>query len=374
MLRYGGGESGDKLNTEFEQLLEHSRELAKTAVPENTVKAYSSDFKIFIEWCDSHGLESLPATVPTIAAYVAQCARRELSMSTVSRYLTVISKTHELAQFPNPTKDPMVTEAVKGYRRERGTEKKRVKPLLFEQLTRIVEQLGTSIKGLRDSAILTVGWMGALRRSEIVALMRDDIESVSEGLVVHVRRSKTDQEGKGRKIGIPFGTDRFCPVTIIRRWYTIAQIEQGPLFFGVYRGASAKMFSTKNFPRRKLNDRTVAEIVKQSLELAGYDSVGYSGHSLRAGFCTSAASCGVPEHVIMRHTGHRSDAVMRGYIREGELFTTNPLLAVLGTAPVLPITPEILPHQEHSPEAGENLLPAHESTPPEAGEETAQSS
>lgn len=365
MLRYGGGESGDKLNTEFEQLLEQSRELAKTAIPENTVKAYSSDFKIFVAWCNSHGLESLPATVPTVAAYVAQCKQRRLTMSTLSRYLTVISKTHELGGFSNPTKDPMVTEAVRGYRRERGSAKQRVKPLLIEQLVRCVDQLGTSIKGMRDAAILTIGWMAALRRSEIVSLMREDLESVSEGLIVQVRRSKTDQEGQGRTVGIPFGTEKFCPVTVIRRWYTVAQIDHGPLFFGVYRGSNQKIFATKFVPRKRLNDRTVAEVVKSSLELAGYDALGYSGHSLRAGFCTSAASCGIPEHAIMKHTGHKSEAVMRGYIRDGELFTTNPLLAVLGISPAPPIMPGILHRQDSLPEAGENLLPAHESVPPE---------
>lgn len=353
------------MNTDFEKLLEQSRELAESSIPENTVKAYSSDFGIFIKWCKHHGISSLPATIPTVAAYIAECKRRRLSMSTVNRYLTVISKTHELAGQPNPTKDPMVTEAVKGYRRERGTAPKRVKPLLLEQLIRICEQLGTSIKGMRDAAILTVGWMAALRRSEISALTRDDVESVPEGLVIHVRKSKTDQDGAGRKVGIPFGTDEFCPVKIIRRWYVVAQINEGPLFFGVYRGASKKMFSTKFKPRKALNDRTIAEIVKKSLELAGYDSEGFSGHSLRAGFCTSAGAAGVPEHMIMRHTGHRSEKIMRGYIRDGELFTVNPLLTVLGLAHGPLITADTPRSPSSNPEVDGKQLPAHEESVPE---------
>ena len=354
------------MTSEFERLLEQSRELAKNTVSENTKRSYSSDFGIFEKWCDENDLVSLPATIPTIAAYVAACKERRLKTATVERYLSSISQAHELSGYDNPTVDPMVRETMKGYRRERGTAQNRVKPLLLEQLIRITEQLGTSIKGMRDAAILTVGWMAALRRSEISALTRDDIESVTEGLIVHVRRSKTDQEGAGRSVGIPFGTDRFCPVAIIRRWYTVAQIDDGPLFFGVYRGANKKMFSTKFKPRKALNDRTIAEVVKKSLDLAGYDSVGYSGHSLRAGFCTSAGSAGVPEHMIMRHTGHRSERVMRGYIRDGELFTTNPLVTLLGLAPGPRVAPEIHQYLESNQVEASRKLLAHEVSDPES--------
>lgn len=365
------------MKTEFEQLLEQSRQLAENgAVAENTKKAYSSDFQIFDQWCESLGLSSLPSNPPTIAAYISECKRRDLAASTVGRYLTAISQAHQLSGHLSPTTDKMVTATMQGYRRERGTAQRHVKPLLFEQLVRCVDQLGANIKGLRDAAILTIGWMCALRRSEISELDRSDVESVSEGLVVNVRRSKTDQEGEGRKIGIPFGNDKFCPVTVIRRWYTVAQITEGPLFFGVYRGSREKMFSTKLKPRKRINGRWIAEIIKTALEQAGYDSKGYSGHSLRAGFCTSAASSGVPEHLIMRHTGHRSERVMRGYIRDGEMFVTNPLLAVLGIAPVPRAEHETHLRQDSSPEEAENLLPVHESEYDslEAAEGTAQSS
>lgn len=322
----------DEPKQEFEKLLEQSRELAENTKAENTKAAYASDFGIFVKWCSGHGLSALPSDAPTLSAYIAECRERELKVSTVTRYLSAISQAHKLAGHPSPTLDPRVREVAKGFRRVRGSAPRQVKPLLLEQLIRIVEQLGISIRGLRDSAILTIGFMAALRRSEISALEREHLESVPEGLILTLPHSKTDQEGLGRKIGIPFGNDRFCPVAVIRRWYTQAQIDSGPLFFGVYRGADQKIFLERR-ERRPLCDRQVAQIVKRSLELAGYDSAGYSGHSLRAGFCTSAGAAGIPEHAIMRHTGHRSERVMRGYIRDGELFTTNPLLALLDCAP-----------------------------------------
>lgn len=355
---------------EFDRLLEQSRRLAKSEKSDATQKAYISDFTIFSNWCQERLVTAIPATVETIAAYVADCREREIAASTLTRYLTSISQAHQLAGFDSPTNNGQVRAVVKGFKRECGTAQRKAKPLSFEQLIRVVNALGSSIKGMRDAALLTVGWMAALRRSEIVALNRDDIESVDQGLVVHVRSSKTDQESEGYSIGIPFGSDKFCPVNVIRRWYTVAQIESGPLFFGVYRGASAKMFATKLKPRKALNDRAVVDIIRSSLEQAGYDSRGYSGHSLRAGFVTAIAALGVPSYAIRRHTRHRSQKVLEGYIRDGTLFTTNPLSLLLAPNPALQQEPAIVPNREPSFEvSGDPLsLPAHgeaEETAPE---------
>jgi len=324
-----GGIAVDK-KKEFEELLEESRQLSDKASAGSTKRAYLGDFDIFDNWAREFGESSLPAKPETVQAYIAECVRRDLAVSTLARYLTSISRAHKLAKLPNPTIDQNVRDTMAGYRRDKGAAQKRARPLMYEQLVRVVQQLGTSIQGLRDAAILTIGWCCALRRSEIVALNREDIESVSEGLVVRIRRSKTDQEKKGRSIGIPFGTDKFCPVAVIRRWYTVAQITRGPLFIPTFRGSNRKMFITSKRRDKALTDRWISEIVKRSLENAGYDSDGYSGHSLRAGFCTQAATQAVPEWAIMAHTGHRSQAVMQGYIREGSLFGANPLFVVLG--------------------------------------------
>jgi len=317
---------------ELEQLLEQSRELAKKSLSESTLHAYDIDFRIFEDWALEHGVSSLPACSSTIEAYIAACRSRDVAVSTLSRYLTSIRKKHAKAGSPNPTNSEGIKATIRGYRRVKGLAQKQAKPIAFDQLVRMVEQCGSSIKGLRDAAILTVGWCGALRRSEIVALNREDIDSVPEGIVLKIRSSKTDQEKKGRSIGIPFGSDRFCPVQIIRRWYTVAQIAKGPLFPAIFRGADKKIFATFKRRDRGLSDGWIAKIVKACLEQAGYDSRGFSGHSLRAGFCTQAAKAGVPEWAIMNHTGHTSERTLHGYIREGELFSSNPLSVVLGTS------------------------------------------
>lgn len=318
--------------TDFETLLETSRKMAEESKSSSTRRAYAIDFGLFIDFCHGLGVPSLPACPETVAAYLSDCFSRKLAVSTVSRYLTSISQAHKLSSAPNPVDSPQVKSVLSGYRRERGIAPSKVRPITLEQLRRCVSRLGTSIMGLRDAAILTIGWSAALRRSEISALKRSDVESVPEGLVIHVRRSKTDQEGIGRSIGIPFGSDEFCPVAVIRRWYIQAQIDDGPLFFPLYRGANTKWFIPRG-NHKKLGDRSIANIVKKSLELSGYDSVGYSGHSLRSGFCTAAARAGIPEYSIMAHTGHRSERVMRGYIREGSLFRTNPLSVLFGPGP-----------------------------------------
>jgi site-specific recombinase XerD len=318
----------------IDDLLARSRELAEQTKSPATKKAYASDLGTFIRWCSGRHVMSLPAIPETIAAYIVDCERNGLAISSLSRALCAISQAHKLAGHGSPTSDPRVREVLKGLRRKKGTAQNRAKPLVLEQLVRVLSKLGPSIIDLRDKALLAIGWSCALRRSEIVALKRKDVESVVDGLVVNIRRSKTDQEGEGRKIGIPFGGEDFCPVEIIRRWLTIAQISEPerPIFFPVYRGSRSCLFVRRK-TEEQLSDRSVSLIVKRALETAGYDAAGYSGHSLRAGFCTSAAASGVPEHEIMSHTGHKSSKIMRGYIREGSLFAVNPLNILLAPAP-----------------------------------------
>lgn len=342
---------------EFEALLEESRKLAEKSSALATRKAYLGDFGIFEDWAKGFEKSALPAEPQTVDAYIAACKQRDLTVSTIARYLTSISLAHQLANHADPTKDPQVKKTMEGYRREKGTAPKRAKPLMYDQLVRIVERLGTSIQGMRDAAIITVGWCCALRRSEVAALNREDFESVPEGLVVRIRESKTDQQKKGRSIGIPFGSDKFCPVAVIRRWYTVSQIKRGPLFIPCFRGSDRKMFFTGRRSERSLAGRWVSEIVKRGLENAGYDSDGYSGHSLRAGFCTQAAKQAVPEWAIMAHTGHRSRKVMEGYIREGSLFAANPLFVVLGlVAAQAQVSPALLPTTDREALAVEPAL------------------
>lgn len=313
----------------IEDLLKRAEELAAKKSAPATKISYQKALSAFIRWCQKRGVTSLPATAETIAAYIVYESERGIAVSSLELALSAISQSHKLSGYPSPTSDGRIRDELKGLRRDKGTEQRRANPLMLEQLERIVSQLGPITRDLRDAALLTVGWMCALRRSEIVALRRGDIESVTEGLIVRIRKSKTDQEAKGRSIGIPFGSESFCPVRIIRRWITAASIKDPdePLFFRLFRGEGEMFLKRKT--QRPLNSRSVNMILCRVMELAGYDSAGFSGHSLRAGFCTSAARAGIQEKAIMLHTGHESVKVMHGYIREGTIFTMNPLNTLL---------------------------------------------
>jgi integrase len=174
---------------------------------------------------------------------------------------------------------------------------------------------GTRV-GLRDRAVLLLGFAGAFRRAELVSLDVADLEFSSAGLIVTLRVSKTDQEKSGRRIGIPFGSaENTCPVRALREWLETARIVDGPIFRPMDRFYRVQ-------PTR-LSDKAVALIVKRRAKAVGLDPARYAGHSLRAGLATSAAAAGASERVIMSQTGHRSADMVRRYIREGSLFREN---------------------------------------------------
>jgi integrase len=164
---------------------------------------------------------------------------------------------------------------------------------------------------LRDRALLLLGFAGAFRRSELVALDVADIEEVAEGLRVTIRKAKTDQEGHGAVIAIVRG-EIACPVAALRAWLDAAAISDGPIFRPVRRGGHVQ-------PAR-LTDRSLANIVKAHAERAGLDPALFSGHSLRAGFLTSAAKRGASLFKMMATSRHRSTDTLAGYVRDQEIF------------------------------------------------------
>ena len=171
------------------------------------------------------------------------------------------------------------------------------------------------LKDLRDRALLLVGFAGGLRRSELAAINLIDFERVGEGIILTIRRSKTDQDGVGRKIGIPFGRTIHRPVKALENWLSTARIESGPVFRPVDRHGRVSV--------GRLSDEAVSLILRHRMAAAGFDFTGYSGHSLRAGFATSATRAGVSTFRIRQQTGHASDAMLSRYVREGELFLGN---------------------------------------------------
>jgi integrase len=293
----------------------NAREYAEQAVARSTRRAYRSDWKAFEGWCQAHALHALPALPGTLVAYLGDEASR-LSVATLGRRLTTISQAHKSQGFDSPTSKPEVRLVMAGIRRTKGTAQAAKAAILTQDLRHMVAALPATTVGLRDRALLLLGFAGALRRSELVALDLRDLEFTSEGIAVTIRRSKSDQEGEGRTVGIPRGRCLgTCPVEAVQRWLELAGIKDGPVFHRVSRGGRVL--------GGRLSAQTVALVVKRSVKVVGLDSKNFAGHSLRSGLATSAAAAGASEREIMDQTGHRSLIVARRYIRRGSLFKNN---------------------------------------------------
>jgi integrase len=291
------------------------QEYCRASLAENTRKAYLSDLDHFTAW---GGL--IPAGQETVAAYLADHAEK-LSVATLVRRTASISKAHEARNFQNPCRSELVRATMRGIKRRFGYAQNQAQALIREDLFLALDAMGDSAKDARDRALLLIGFAGGFRRSEIVGLDVADIEIVRQGLIVHLRRSKTDQMGAGRRVGIPLGRTRFCPVSAIECWLKISGITSGPIFRPVDRHGHVS--------KDRLSGDAVSILVKERVAEAGLNASGYSGHSLRAGFATSAAQAGVSMLKIKAQTGHASDAMLARYVRDGELFSGNAAGALL---------------------------------------------
>jgi site-specific recombinase XerD len=299
------------------RLAEQAQEFAAAAKAGNTVRAYAADWNDFRQWCEAHALPSLPAEPGTVALYLTDRAAT-LKTSSLARRLTTISRAHQAAGYPSPAamQHAVVSEVWKGIKRTKGTAEVGKTPFLTADLRVVMEQLPAGLLGFRDRALLLVGFAGGFRRSELAGLTVEDLRETPEGIAIRLGRSKTDQEGQGRRVALPYGSDpQTCPVRVLRAWLEAARITAGPLF----RGVDQFGFVSET----KLHPDSVGFIVKRAVGNAGLDAMEYAGHSLRAGLATQAAMNGASELAIMKQTGHRSLATVRKYIREGSLFRDN---------------------------------------------------
>ena len=294
---------------------DRARDYLSHAKAPNTLRAYDADWRHFRAWCRARGDAPLPAAPFTVSLYLAELADT-VRVSTLTRRISAISQAHQLASHPSPTGDAMVRTMMAGIRRAKGTAERGKKPIVTEDLRRIVERLPDSLQGVRGRALLVVGFAGASRRSELVGLAVADLEFNREGLVVTVRRSKMNQEGQGRRVGIPYGSHpETCPVRAMQNWVDVLDVTAGPLFRRIDRHG--------HIGAARLSDKAVALIVKRCAGAAGLASADLAGHSLRSGLATAAAAAGVSERAIMAQTGHRSVATLRKYTQGGSLFFEN---------------------------------------------------
>ena len=301
---------------ELAPAVERARAYAGQAKAPNTLRAYNADWRDFAAWCAAANLTPMPADPETVGLYLGDLAAAGRKASTLERRLSAIAQAHKLAGHPSPTGHPAVRAVWAGIRRVHGSAQEGKAPALAADMRAMVGALPPGLGGVRDRALLLLGFAGAFRRSELVGLDAGDVAPTREGLVVTLRRSKTDQAGEGRRVGIPAGQHAAtCPAQALKAWTTMAGIAEGPLFRPVDRRGVVG-------PGR-LSDRAVALVVKRAALAAGLDPDRYAGHSLRAGLATSAAAAGASERSIMDQTGHRSVAMVRRYIREGSLFRDN---------------------------------------------------
>ena len=308
--------------TDIKALQEETLLNLQNSKANNTVRAYKSDFKDFELFCAQNGFKSLPSGPKIVSLYLTHLSTKEAKISTLKRRLVSIGVIHKLKGHYLDTKHPAIIENIMGIKRRKGSIQLSKKPILINSLKQIInaidEQDKEKIKKFRDRSIILIGFSGGFRRNEIVSLDYDDLDFVSEGLKINLRKSKTDQFGEGFTKALPyFDNSQYCPVVSLKKWIEISKITSGALFRRFSRGS--------RLLENRLTDQTVALLIKEYLKLTGIDSKNYSGHSLRSGFATSAAESGVEERSIMAMTGHKSTEMVRRYIKEANLFKNNAL-------------------------------------------------
>ncbi|MDC3187399.1 tyrosine-type recombinase/integrase [Candidatus Pelagibacter sp.] len=294
----------------------------KSSKANNTIRAYKSDFNDFELFCIKNEFKSLPTDPKIISLYITYLSKKDAKMSTLKRRIVSIGVIHKMKGHYLDTKHPAIIENIMGIKRRKGSIQKGKKPLLINNLKKIInvidENIKNEIKRLRDRSIILIGFSGGFRRNEIVSLDYNDLDFMQDGLKITLRRSKTDQFGEGLIKGLPyFDNTQYCPVISISKWLEISKINSGPLFRRFKKGLGLS--------DNRLTDQTVALLIKEYLNLAGIDNKNYSGHSLRSGFATSAAESGAEERNIMAMTGHKSTEMVRRYIKEANLFKNNAL-------------------------------------------------
>jgi site-specific recombinase XerD len=285
----------------------------------NTRVGYACDWRRFSAWCAAAGRASLPASTDTVSLYVTHELERGLRVATVARKVAAIAFHHRQSGHEPPIGGD-VRAVVGGARRERLERPAGKAAVTVEQLVEIERRMcGDDAATVRDRAILFFGFASAMRRSELAALDLADVALTRQGVAVLLRRSKTDQVGKGRELGIPPAAREraLCPVRALRAWLRVRGQRRGPLFVAVSRGGQPLL-------DRRLDSQVYAEVVQRAVASIGLDPRAYGAHSLRAGFVTAAGLAGANPLEIMKRTGHKRMEMVERYCRPG-LFASDPL-------------------------------------------------
>lgn len=339
--------SNAELAKHHDKLDEMARQNFNNAKADNTKKSYKSDWQDFEEWCKLNNFQSMPATIQIVIRYLTDRAYHSwtrliskrvgrgknmrimkvpvtfqpLKPSSIERKLSAISKAHQYAGHRFDRKNVILTETLNGIKREKGVAQERKNPILSDDIKAMSQSL-SGISGVRDKAIILIGFTGAFRRSEIVSLQLSDLTEVKGGFDVTLRFSKTDQMGEGKIKAIPYGDNpETCPVKAIKAWLDEmkkADITDGPLFRPIdqYGQIRSTAIEDKNGEKKikGICAASIALIIKRNEHLKDTADK-FGGHSLRAGFCTQAALNGVPDSIGMLQSGHKDANSYNKYVR-----------------------------------------------------------
>ncbi len=302
------------------------KELLAEAIAKNTRRGYRSDWNHFEKWCLENNHTPMPSTPETIATYLKEMLKtgyidksgnqQSYKASAFQRRIAAISQIHQAMGYENPpTHDYLVRNTMKGIRRKIGTNQRKKAPIEIDALRQMVTIQDDSSLGIRNRALLVIGFTGAFRRSELVAINIEDIEFTRDGIKIFIPKSKTDQDGEGYNIGLPYGSNPLtCPVRSLQDWLHDSGINSGPVFRRIDR--HSKIYG-------RLTAQSVRLVVCNAAEKVGLDPKQFAGHSLRSGFITTSYLAGKTERVIMKQSRHESIKVMRSYIREADIFQDN---------------------------------------------------
>jgi integrase len=305
----------DNAASPLEPLILQAKAYARAARAPRTLEEYGKQLRAFHAFCKTKQLVAIPAEPTTVALYMTAGASRGLRPNTLHVQLAAIGEAHRVAGRPSPCSSPIVREVMKGIRRVHGAAERQAVPLMADQLRMVLERIPNDPRGLRDRALLLLGFLAALRRQEIVSMTVEDIETHKDGITVHIPRSKTDPEGRGHAVGIKKHTSRaLCTLRAINTWLEVAEIERGRVF---------RRITKRGDIGESLTARSVPLIVKARASAAGIELGQLSAHSLRAGLATSAHVAGHSDQAIMQHGRWRSRTTLDRYIRDLDLFAEN---------------------------------------------------
>jgi site-specific recombinase XerD len=290
---------------------DQARQMIRNRHSASTRRAYAADVLAFQRWAEQHDQQVLPASPQTVALFITAQAEQQLAAATITRRLAAIRYLHRESGHANPCDAELVAATMSGIRRTVGAAQRQAAPATADRLRAMLDACGDSLQGKRDRALLAVGFGGALRRSELAGIQMDDVEITPEGLRIRLRQSKTDQDGRGQTVPVLDGRNLQVKAALAD-WLAASGVTSGPIFRTL--GKGDRVLPTA------ISGRSIADIVKRRAAQAGLDPEQFSGHSLRAGFLTSAAGAGATTFSMMTVSRHKKVDTLAGYIRTAQQF------------------------------------------------------